>query len=436
MTRLARGLLFYLCAAGMVSGADPKAIPDNTPVALDPIAQLDLRTATMMDFGAATPHNGFRWLSVTHDSAENSQPGLTLFQIPVYQAVVRFGGEKITEIVISFYNRGDGGDMSKENFDILNQKCAQALTAFTKVQAVDRGKDPTNAVKAEGLAWQTDKAQFLLESSISKTPETGFRPEFVRLTITPPEKPKSLLEESLASDLPAAVFSGTDHVKSLPNGDVLIQGIPMVDQGQKGYCVVASAERVMRYYGVKVDENELAEIADSSAQKGTSPAAMIDSLKKLANRLRVKTRVQEEFNDERLNAMLDEYDKYAMREQHAPPLNRYVDDFSKLIQQINPDILVEARTKNPSEMDRFFRTVQAHVDQGVPPLWSVMIGLFPHGKTPREFGGHMRLIIGYNLKTNEVLFSDSWGYGHELSRMPLVAAWTMTVGLCSIEPLE
>ena len=430
------GLLFFLCAAGWLSGADPQPAPDETPVALDTIAQLDLRTATLAEFVAGNPNNGFRWLSTVHDSAENTRPGLTLFHIPVYEVVVRFGDAKIKEIVMSFYNRGDGGDLPRDKFNALIQACAQSLSGFTKAQPVDRGKDATDAVKAQGLVWQTDKAQFLLESSFTRLPDAGFRAEFVRLTITPPEKPKTLLEESLASSHPAAKFSGASHVKSLPNGDVLIQDIPMVDQGEKGYCVVASAERVIRYYGGKADENELAEIANSSNKEGTSPAAMLNSLKKLSGRLHVKTRTLEDFNEERLNAMFDEYDRCAKRGQRAQPLDRYVDSFTKLLQQISPDILMEARTKNPSEMDRFFRTVQARINEGVPPLWSVMMGLFPKGETAAEYGGHMRLIIGYNLKTREILYSDSWGYGHELSRMPLTSAWTITTGLFSIEPLE
>jgi hypothetical protein len=39
----------------------------------------------------------------------------------------------------------------------------------------------------------------------------------------------------------------------------------MVDQGEKGYCVVASVERVLRYYGGTVDQHELAQIANSDA---------------------------------------------------------------------------------------------------------------------------------------------------------------------------
>jgi hypothetical protein len=47
----------------------------------------------------------------------------------------------------------------------------------------------------------------------------------------------------------------------------------------------------------------------------------------------------------------------------------------------------------------------------------------------------MRLIIGYNLKTSEVIFTDSWGAGHEQKRMAMDDAWTITNGLSSIEPL-
>jgi hypothetical protein len=46
----------------------------------------------------------------------------------------------------------------------------------------------------------------------------------------------------------------------------------------------------------------------------------------------------------------------------------------------------------------------------------------------------MRLIIGYNDTTNEILFSDSWGPGHELKRMPADEAWTITSGIYGMEP--
>jgi hypothetical protein len=48
--------------------------------------------------------------------------------------------------------------------------------------------------------------------------------------------------------------------------------------------------------------------------------------------------------------------------------------------------------------------------------------------------GHIRMVVGYNDKTGEILFSDSWGPGHELKRVPLDTAWAMTKGLFVLKP--
>ena len=48
----------------------------------------------------------------------------------------------------------------------------------------------------------------------------------------------------------------------------------------------------------------------------------------------------------------------------------------------------------------------------------------------------MRLIIGYNDKKNEILYTDSWGAGHELKRMPVDWAWTITHSLMYMKPLS
>ena len=103
---------------------------------------------------------------------------------------------------------------------------------------------------------------------------------------------------------------------------------------------------------------------------------------------------------------------------------------------MDTDVLREVRNKNKSSLHRFQREVQAHIDQGVPLLWTVMLGKVPEPGIPQNAGGHMRLIIGYNNTKNEILFSDSWGAGHELKRMPAEDAWTMTTGTMSIEPLN
>ena len=52
----------------------------------------------------------------------------------------------------------------------------------------------------------------------------------------------------------------------------------------------------------------------------------------------------------------------------------------------------------------------------------------------KGFGGHMRLIIGYNDRTQEILYTDTWGAGHELKRLSLADAWTITLGLYCLQP--
>ena len=49
-------------------------------------------------------------------------------------------------------------------------------------------------------------------------------------------------------------------------------------------------------------------------------------------------------------------------------------------------------------------------------------------------GGHMRMIVGYNDKTGHILFSDSWGAGHELKRMTLTHAYHASTGLFAMYP--
>jgi ABC-type bacteriocin/lantibiotic exporter with double-glycine peptidase domain len=100
-------------------------------------------------------------------------------------------------------------------------------------------------------------------------------------------------------------------------GDVWLVDVPMVDQGQKGYCVVASAERVMRYYGNDVDANELAQIANSDSAGGTSLRAMRDSMKKVAARLKVKVRDHETMEVKDILAMIKDYNRAAKRSGEA-----------------------------------------------------------------------------------------------------------------------
>jgi hypothetical protein len=290
-------------------------------------------------------------------------------------------------------------------------------------------------VKAEGLLWQTERARFLLEYSFTrKMRDTPFRAEFVRVEITPPAKEMRFVPMTTGAVRPR--FSGPANVKrDSASGDVLIGNVPMIDQGQRGYCVSASAERVLRYYGTQVDTNELAQISNSDAERGTDLYSMLAALKKVGARLRVKVRTIDEFNIRELLTMVKDYNR-AAKKVGAPELlmSGQVIDLQALYAQMKPELLKEVRLKEKAQFARFQRAVQAQIDGGIPLLWTVMLGLVKEPAIPQAEGGHMRLIIGYNLKTHEVLYSDSWGAGHELKRMPFEDAFTISSGVISVEP--
>lgn len=390
-------------------------------------------------FQKATQGLPFRWTSNARDSARAAREEMTLFGLPLTEVVARFSEGRLKEIDAMIYARGDAGNIPEEKFDALATQSAAAVSKATGVKYGERGKDAKNAVKAFGLVWETPAAFYTLEySKIKPVKSRGieYRSEFIRLNIAPPKKELGLL--AAAAKERRAAFDGPRHVqRDAASGDVFIADIPMVDQGQKGYCVVASTERVMRYYGSEVDSNELAQVANSSAAGGTSLGAMRDSLKKLGARLRVRVREVEKLEIRDILALLKDYNRAAKRmDRPEIPDPGYSIDIGALYQAMDAEVLKEAKTRNKSDLKRFTRGVQTSIDKGIPLLWSVQLGLIKEQDLPQSGGGHMRLILGYNEKTEEILYSDSWGAGHEKKRINAADAWTITTTMMTIAPFS
>jgi hypothetical protein len=417
------------------------ALPLSAQPAFDPVfARPDLWTLDQEAFARATAGLPLEWTSSARDSARaGGVRGMTLFGRPIYEFIARFEQNKLATITVNFYARGDAGEIAEPVFRQLLTGTVEAVTQATGVPHTVRGKDAASAVKAEGLVWQTPQASWLLEYSFTREVKSRgipFRAEFVRLEVRPSQSRQTLLAASLGAGKKEK-FNGPAQVKrDAASGDVFLPNVPMVDQGQKGYCVVASAERVMRYYGSDVDANELAQIANSQADGGTSTRAMSEAMKKVAARLKVRVREHLSLEVRDILELIKDYNRAAKHAGAAeiPDPGPFL-DVGMIYGAMQGDVLREAKTRDKAGLGRFLRDVQAKVDAGLPLLWSVQLGLLPEKDVPQSGGGHMRLIIGYNLKSQEILYSDSWGAGHELKRMSLADAWTITTQLMSIEPL-
>jgi len=77
-----------------------------------------------------------------------------------------------------------------------------------------------------------------------------------------------------------------------------------------------------------------------------------------------------------------------------------------------------------------------YTGKGIPLLWGLELGKYPEEPPLKNqmSGGHMRLIIGWNQNTGQLIFTDSWGAGHEMKRMKISDAFRETHGLFAMQP--
>jgi hypothetical protein len=432
----------FLMLLALGAGSLPAQQASPQPVPIDAILlRPNLWEATAQELEPNLKELRFEWTSSNHDIARSAVSGLAFQKQSLNEAVISFVNGKLAEVRLLYFDRGDSGTLPEEQFRARLTEITGTLTALTGRQPTDRGRDALGAVKAEGRIWETDRTRYLLEWSVTKESRVKmipFRGEFIRLAVRPKPSERALgAPTAVTSRDMVKSFVGPDHVERRGDGDVRLKDVPMVDQGGKGYCVVASVERVMRYYGVSVDQHELAQIANSDAARGTSMDAMLASLKRLTARLGVRVRLLYEWDARDFLKTIDGYNRAAKRGKLAPELDpgRMV-DMDSCFAQMRPEIFKEVRMKNAADFGKFKREVQRSIDQGVPLLWFVRLGLVKEKEIPQAAGGHTRIIIGYNPTTDEVLYSDPWGKGHEEKRMQSDDAWTITGGLSSLQPIS
>lgn len=207
----------------------------------------------------------------------------------------------------------------------------------------------------------------------------------------------------LPTDRAAAARLGDDQVRRLfkerinrrPNGDVILDQIPMVDQGPKGYCVPATFERYLRYAGIPADMYELAANGGTDFGGGTTFQDMARSLDRFVRRQGRRL--------EQVPLKLT-----------AAGVARYLDEGRPVIWGLYSTDAFNALT-NANTKDR-----QQAPDslKWKPVLTAAQLA----SVKPEPDRGHACLIIGYNRTTNEVAVSDSWGPDFQERWVPAAAA--------------
>lgn len=168
-------------------------------------------------------------------------------------------------------------------------------------------------------------------------------------------------------------FDPAGRVERRPNGDVVISQIPPISQGNRNFCVPASWEKNLRYFGLALNVYELAEAGGTSVQGSL--------------------------------------------------YRRFANQVAREIEPIG--FRVSYLRGGPDDYD----LLSKYIDQGLPVVWAMDARLLPQwvlqsqsrrsslpAQEPRQPIGtpafHALLIIGYNRKAKEVALSDSTELGH------------------------
>ncbi len=380
---------------------------------------------------------GFHWLSTGRRDARSNRRDLKLWSLPVGETVLRSRDDKLHSFDISIYNRGDNGDISQERFKTLTEQWHALLVEKTGLEGekMDRTQKGS-VVSADRWVWKCSGAFLVLTSSKSKA-SRGHTPEFLKLSLVSVKYGKEIYEQR--SGLTRIMARRRDLVAnrvSKSNGDIFVRGVPMVDQGRKGYCAVASAERVFRYYGLPVDQHAMAQIAESSAGGGTNPSTMIDALKKVAGRTKTRLLVHYELEERKIRSEIKAYNRLIKKTGKGKEFpDETVMPYQHFLSNCHGPTLREIRAKGTA-FDRFRKQIRDNINTGTPLLWALQVGVFPERGIPQQGGGHMRLVIGYNQKTDEIIYTDSWGPGHEFKRMSAANAYTATMHLLTLKPSQ
>ncbi|MEI6085626.1 MAG: C39 family peptidase [Verrucomicrobiota bacterium] len=438
----------------------PAIILAGPPVAVAPVAMdsvLDAKGAVWLlpadDFMTAHRALGFQWTSANKETARAARQGLSWQGMPVYEAMVRFDKGTPKEISIQLFNRGDAGDLDEPTFQKLTQAADEKLTAWAGSKGVLlKNQERTASATIRRKSWIKEPYRVDLVWSYSeKSRSQGIAaalPEYARLQITPfdpaQDPRKTILATGTASQpKPVSALELKSRVKRSPTGDVVIPTVPMVDQGLKGYCAAAVAERVLRYYGRNLDQHEIAQLARTSASGGTNPDQMVAALRRIGDETKMDVAALQDFDIREFEKTVADYNRAAkhgkkpsVQFMHQSGNTIIVESPVTVFQAMDTDLLREARLKRDGSLQEFKQTITKYINNGAPLAWGCIVGKVPEKPEMKGFGGHMRLIIGYNDQTREVLYSDTWGAGHELKRLSLSDAWTITLGLYCFQPRD
>lgn len=377
---------------------------------------------------------GVRYAPVDANTWRLANGSFTFGKLRAGEVLLKWGEDNIDSLRVIVYSKGDDGAVQKDEFLKMVDDAKAALTEISGVEPKKVKMDiKETGVQVDCWQWTWETGAARLDASytgeLTKPKKRGkknrgtaepFEAEFIRVDFG---ANAAAIEHGGARDkVSRKELKGS--IKKEADGTVWLEGVNMVDQGQKGYCVPATLARVFAFYGMDgVDQHALAALCDSSADGGTSSNSMEAAMAAICKKFPVKLITLEDYQTI-VMSLIEPYNKLAQKK-GKQPMSMMQPPFDVA----DPELLLQVRAGKKSQVKKWLGAIKKHIDAGSPVLWSVTLGIYKEEiAVPQTRGGHMRLIIGYNMKEQTVIYSDSWGAGHEKKTISAAEAAAMTSG--------
>ena len=216
-------------------------------------------------------------------------------------------------------------------------------------------------------------------------------------------------------------------------GFVWIQGVPMYDQGSRPECAIAVVKRLLDYYATHnhVDMRDLRNALGYRPEFGTNLGYMVQAIQRYSSRLRL--RFQDIYDYHMTKEDLDYYNKIVKDKANRGMLDNNVLNWPEFLRNLEYPAWQQMRGRQKEQRHAWLSVTRA-IDQGIPVVWGVYLGMVKEQNRKQNSGAHLRMIIGYNSAKRQIYYTDSWGKGHERKAMPWEVAWAITWHLFVLEP--
>ena len=356
------------------------------------------------------------WTDNIRSSARSTTP-MNFADFASLETVFSFRKSKLKKLTLMVYNKGDIGFITKRNFDSVKNDVLNKLTAFLGEKPLFK---PFAGITRNNIYfWNINNVLYKLEYSFTETSKDFFS-EYIRVVVTKGHPGINVINIDQANTDVVTEADLRDMVTRESNGDVIINGIPMVDQGEKGYCACAALARLMIYFGRDFDQHDIAKLAETTGSEGSDPKSLKKAIETMSAMLRLNMKVL-------AKCYMSDTTTSKMKEKLENIKEGMTSNY------LNTEVFKQMAYGN-RRYKEFAKNVMNSIDRGRPVAWALEVGMVPEKGIPQSSGGHMRIITGYNKAKEVIYYTDSWGAGHEKKSMDMNSAFFVSYAFWEISP--